>query len=98
MSGTGRIYSVIRRLVVSEKSSNLTQYRQCYVFVVTTDATKSEIKEAVETIFSVDVLAVRTMCLKGKVRRFRGRLGKKANQKKAYVTIAEGQSIGIGVG
>ena len=92
----GKVYNIIRRIVVSEKSSQLTQYQQCYAFVVAKDATKAEIKAAVEKIFSVDVKAVRTVNSKGKVKRFRGRLGKQANSKKAYVTIAQGQTIELG--
>lgn len=96
MIKAGRMYQIIRQLIVSEKSSRLNQFAQCYCFVVAKDASKVEIKQAVESIFSVDVLAVRTVSVKGKLKRFRGRLGRKANSKKAYVTIAEGQVIEIG--
>ena len=59
------------------------------------DATKPEIKSAVEGIFDVKVTAVNTLNQKGKVKRFRGRLGKRSDSKKAIVTLAEGQSIDV---
>jgi large subunit ribosomal protein L23 len=93
MSQMGRMYGIIRKVVISEKASQLTQYQQCYAFVVAKDANKAEIKSAVETIFSVDVVAVTTVNVRGKVKRFRGRLGKQASSKKAYVRLAAGQTI-----
>ena len=62
------------------------------------DATKPEIKAAVEGLFSVKVLAVNTLVVKGKTKRFRGRPGKRSDWKKAMVRLAEGQSIDLTTG
>ena len=62
------------------------------------DATKPEIKAAVEQLFGVKVKAVNTLVRKGKVRRFRGRPGRQSDQKRAIVTLAEGQSIDVSTG
>jgi len=65
---------------------------------VTLDATKPEIKAAVEELFNVKVLAVNTLVVKGKTKRFRGRPGKRSDWKKAMVRLAEGQSIDLTTG
>ena len=65
---------------------------------VAMDATKAEVKAAVEQMFSVDVKAVNTSIVKGKTKRFRGRLGQRSNTKKAYVSLAAGQQIDTGIG
>jgi large subunit ribosomal protein L23 len=62
------------------------------------DSSKPEIKIAVEGLFSVKVKAINTLRQKGKVKRFRGRLGKRADTKKAYVTLEEGHSIDVTTG
>ena len=67
-------------------------------FRVPLDATKPEIKAAVEKLFSVEVTAVNTIRQKGKVKRFRGRVGKRPDYKKAMVSLAEGQSIDVTTG
>lgn len=90
-----RIYTIIKAPVVSEKSTNLAQDSQTYVFKVIKDATKQEVKKAVELIFQVNVLSVTTVNCKGKVKRTRGRMGKHADSKKAYVRLAEGQTIDL---
>jgi large subunit ribosomal protein L23 len=90
-------YDVIRRPVVTEKSTNASEHNQV-VFDVAIDATKPQIKEAVEGLFSVTVTAVNTLVRKGKVKRFRNRLGVRNDTKKAIVTLAEGQSIDIATG
>ena len=59
------------------------------------DATKPEIRAAVEGLFKVKVDAVNTLCVKGKAKRWRGRLGRRSDFKKAVVTLAEGQSIDV---
>ena len=68
------------------------------VFNVPGTATKPDIKAAVEALFNVKVTAVNTMVRKGKVKRFRGRIGRQSDQKKAVVTLAEGQSIDVSTG
>lgn len=68
------------------------------IFNVPGSATKPEIKAAVEQLFGVKVKAVNTLVRKGKVRRFRGRPGRQSDQKRAIVTLAEGQSIDVSTG
>ncbi|MGH2652994.1 MAG: 50S ribosomal protein L23 [Actinomycetota bacterium] len=85
---------VIIRPVVSEKSyAGLEQNR--YTFLVRPDANKTEIKEAVQQIWDVRVTGVSTMNRKGKTKRFRFTRGKRPDQKRATVTLAEGDSIEI---
>lgn len=85
---------VIIEPVVSEKSYALLE-QNVYTFVVSPDANKPEIKSAVESIFDVKVLKVNTVNRKGKRKRNRknGSYGKRADQKRALITLAEGDSI-----
>ncbi|WP_299616958.1 50S ribosomal protein L23 [Pelagibius sp.] len=92
-----RMYEVVRRPVVTEKSTLGSEHNQV-TFVVPLDATKPEIKVAVETLFKVKVKAVNTLRQKGKVKRFRGQLGKRSDSKKAFVTLDEGHSIDVTTG
>jgi large subunit ribosomal protein L23 len=92
-----RHYDVIRNPVVTEKSTLASEHGQV-VFDVAMDATKTEIKSAVEALFSVKVKAVNTLVRKGKVKRFRGRVGVRNDVKKAIVTLVDGQSIDISTG
>jgi len=85
---------VIIRPVVSEKSyAGIEQ--STYTFLVNPRANKTEIKEAVQTIWNVQVVSVRTLNRKGKVKRRRFTLGKRPDQKRAIVTLAEGDRIEI---
>ncbi len=92
-----RMYEVIRRPVVTEKSTLGSEHNQV-TFEVPLDATKPEIKVAVEQIFKVKVKAINTLRKKGKVKRFRGQLGKRSDVKKAFVTLDEGHSIDVTTG
>ena len=92
-----RIYEVVRRPVVTEKSTLGSEHNQV-TFVVPLDATKPEIKTAIEEIFKVKVKAVNTLRSKGKVKRFRGQKGKRSDVKKAFVTLDEGHSIDVTTG
>jgi large subunit ribosomal protein L23 len=92
-----RHYDVIRSPVVTEKSTMASEHGQV-VFDVAMDATKPEIKAAVEALFSVKVKAVNTLVRKGKEKRFRNRLGVRNDVKKAIVTLVDGQSIDISTG
>ena len=92
-----RHYDVIRSPIVTEKSTMASEHGQV-VFEVAVDATKPEIKAAVEALFSVKVKAVNTSIRKGKVKRFRGRPGVRNDVKKAVVTLVDGQSIDISTG
>ncbi len=92
------IYDVIRKPVVTEKSNYLSGKLNKYVFEVTNDATKALVKEAIETIFDVDVINVNVINVPAKrTRRMRSRrvLVRRSGYKKAIVTIGEGQSIPI---
>jgi large subunit ribosomal protein L23 len=90
-------YDIIRNPVVTEKSTMASEHNQV-VFDVAIDASKPEIKAAVEALFSVKVKAVNTIVRKGKVKRFRGHLGQRKDVKKAVVTLVDGQSIDISTG
>ncbi|MEM1317467.1 MAG: 50S ribosomal protein L23 [Pseudomonadota bacterium] len=92
-----RNYDVIVSPVITEKASLAAETNQV-VFNVARDASKPEIKRAVEGLFGVKVVAVNTVLRKGKVKRFRGHLGKQNDKKMAFVTLAEGQSIDVTTG
>ena len=92
-----RMYDVVLRPVVTEKSTQGSEHNQV-TFRVARRSTKPEIKEAVEGLFGVKVTKVNTINMRGKVKRFRGRLGKRSDYKKAIVTLAEGQSIDVSAG
>ena len=95
--GRERMLEVIRSPVITEKSTLLSEYNQV-TFRVATDATKPEIRQAVEGLFSVRVAKVNTLHVKGKTKRFRNIPGRRSGWKKAVVTLEEGQSIDIGTG
>ena len=88
-----RLHQVLRRPIVSEKSTNAADSGQQVVFEVLTDATKNEIKTAVESLFEVSVKGVQVINVRGKVKRFGKTPGKRTNWKKAYVRLAEGDDI-----
>jgi large subunit ribosomal protein L23 len=90
-------FDIIKSPVVTEKASLATEHNQV-VFKVAMDASKPQIKAAVEELFKVKVTGVNTMVQKGKVKRFRGQMGKRADVKKAVVTLAEGNTIDITTG
>jgi len=90
-------YDIILAPVITEKATLLSEKNQV-VFKVRKDATKPQIKAAVEALFNVKVTAVNTMNVKGKVKRFRGRVGKRPDVKKAIVTLAEGERIDVTTG
>ncbi|MEM7443179.1 MAG: 50S ribosomal protein L23 [Pseudomonadota bacterium] len=92
-----RMYDIIRSPVITEKSTLITQFNQV-TFRVPMDATKPEIKQAVEGLFEVDVTRVNTLVQKGKNKRFRGIKGRRPDTKKAIVTLAEGQQIDVSTG
>ena len=92
-----RMYNVIRSPIITEKSTNISEYNQVS-FRVPLSATKPEIRAAVEGLFDVKVTSVNTLRQRGKVKRFQGQLGKRSDTKKAIVTLAEGDSIDITTG
>ena len=91
------MYEVVRNPVITEKATMLSEKNQ-FVFRVAIGATKPEIKASVEGLFGVNVLAVNTLVQKGKTKRFKGRPGVRSDVKKAYVQLAEGQSIDMSTG
>jgi len=88
-----RLHQVLRRPIISEKSTNAAESGQQVVFEVLTDATKKEIKTAVESLFEVNVEGVQVINVRGKIKRFGKTPGKRTNWKKAYVRLAEGDDI-----
>jgi|SRR4051812_25453935 len=92
-----RHYDVVLAPHITEKSTLLSEHN-AVVFKVANDATKPEIKAAVEALFNVTVTGVNTMITKGKTKRWKGEAYKRTDAKKAVVTLAEGQSIDITTG
>lgn len=90
-------YDVIVAPVITEKSTLASEANQV-VFKVAKNATKPEIKRAVEALFEVKVKAVNTLVRKGKVKRFRGVVGKQNDFKKAIVTLVDGETIDVTTG
>lgn len=97
MSIDPRHYDVILSPVITEKSTLLSEQNKV-VFKVRKEATKPQIKAAVEKLFDVKVTSVNTVLTKGKVKVFKGRLGQRSDVKKAVVTLAEGQKIDVTTG
>ena len=90
-------YDVVRKPIITEKSTMASE-NGAIVFEVAIDSNKPQIKEAIEALFGVKVKAVNTTITKGKVKRFRGQLGKRKDVKKAYVTLEEGNTIDVTTG
>jgi large subunit ribosomal protein L23 len=86
-------YEVLRRPVISEKSTLVKEAGNAVVFEVAKDATKAQIRQAVEVAFKVKVTDVRTSIVRGKNARVGKTAGRKKNWKKAYVTLGEGDTI-----
>ena len=97
MSAEAKHYDVIRKPVITEKATMASE-NGAIVLEVAIDSNKPQIKEAVEALFGVKVKAVNTTITKGKVKRFRGQLGKRKDVKKAYVTLEEGNTIDVSTG
>lgn len=90
-----RMYQVLLAPHVSEKGTLLADERNQHVFKIATDATKTEVKVAVEELFKVKVNKVRILNSKGKKKVFGGRLGKRSDSRKAYVTLMPGNDIDL---
>ncbi len=88
-----RLYKVLLAPRVTEKSTQIGESSNQYVFKVSSDSNKSEVKAAVEKLFEVNVESVRILNVKGKSKTFKLRAGKRNNWKKAYVRVQEGQVI-----
>lgn len=89
-----RFYSIIKSPAITEKGTLISASNQI-VFNVARNATKPQIKEAIEGLFGVKVKAVNTLVRKGKLRVFKGRKALLSDHKKAYVTLAEGQRLDV---
>jgi large subunit ribosomal protein L23 len=92
-----RHYDVIVSPAITEKSTMASEFNQV-VFNVARKASKPEIKAAVEALFGVKVTGVNTLVRKGKLKRFRGTVGRQSDVKKAVVTLADGHSIDVATG
>ena len=97
MSVKAELYDVIRKPIITEKATMASE-NGAVVFEVAIDSNKPQIKEAVEALFSVKVKAVNTSITKGKVKRFKGQMGRRKDVKKAYVTLEEGNTIDVTTG
>ena len=94
VEANARHYDVVLAPHITEKSTLLSEHN-AVVFRVATDASKPQIKEAVEALFNVQVTGVNTILTKGKSKRWKGKPYKRSDFKKAVVTLAEGQSIDV---
>jgi large subunit ribosomal protein L23 len=91
-----RIYQVVFGPHVTEKTVSISEIANMQAFKVSVDATKLEIKKAIEQLFEVKVDTVRTVKVKGKQKSFGRRTGKRKDWKKAYVKLADGEAIDLG--
>ena len=87
-----KAFSIIKKPITTEKSTNLQQFNQ-YSFVVSKTSNTNEIKQAIEKLFKVKVIKINTSILRGKIKTFKGNTGYRNNIKKAIVTLKEGNTI-----
>ena len=92
----GRLMQVLVAPIVSEKATMIAEKTNTVTFKVLQDATKFEIKAAVQLMFKVDVQAVAVLNIKGKTKRFGKSMGRRDNLRKAYVTLKAGQELNLG--
>ncbi len=92
-----RHYDIIVKPVITEKATLASEHNQV-IFKVSLNATKPEVKKAIETLFEVKVKAVNTLRRKGKTKRFKGFVGQQGDFKKAIVTLEDGYSIDVTTG
>jgi large subunit ribosomal protein L23 len=93
-----RLLNVLVAPQISEKATYVADKNEQVIFRVAPDATKPEIKAAVEMVFKVNVKSVQVSCVKGKQKRFGRYMGRRSNWKKAYVCLAPGQEINFAAG
>jgi large subunit ribosomal protein L23 len=91
------MFDVVRSPVITEKATNVSEHNQV-IFRVPLTATKRQVRAAIEGLFNVRVTAVNTIRVRGKLKRFRGRIGRRSDYKKALVTLGEGQRIDVTTG
>jgi large subunit ribosomal protein L23 len=87
------VYEVLRGPIITEKSTDLKEVQRTVCFKVARDATKTEVRKAVEQLFGVKVASVRTATVRGKVKRYGRFEGKRPDWKKAFVTLREGEKM-----
>jgi large subunit ribosomal protein L23 len=87
------LHQIIKKPLITEKSSSLKEAGRVVAFEVAINANKIEIKQAIEKAFKVKVDNVNTVLMAGKIKRVGRQFGKRSNRKKAYVTLAEGSNI-----
>ena len=92
-----QMFDIVRSPVITEKATNVSEHNQV-IFRVPLTATKHEVRAAVEGLFNVKVTAVNTIRVRGKLKRFRGRVGRRSDYKKAVVTLGESQRIDVTTG
>ena len=92
-----QMFDIVRSPVITEKATNVSEHNQV-IFRVPLTATKRQVKAAVEGLFKVKVTAVNTIRVQGKLKRFRGRVGRRPDYKKAVVTFGEGQRVDVTTG
>ena len=92
---TMQIKDTLVRPLVTEKTTTVLGNERTYAFEVVSDASKPEIKRAIEEFYGVEVERVRTLIMRGKTKRFGRRFGKRKNWKKAYVTLSEGHELNL---
>ena len=95
MADPDNYYHILKRPLLTEKSTALQELRNQYFFEVHPDANKSEVRKAVETLFDVEVKKVNVLNMPSKLRRFLGRPGRSTPWKKAIVTLHEGHGIDL---
>lgn len=93
-----KLFDVIQRPLITEKTSILNEQSGKVGFIVSKESSKADIKKAVELVYNVKVSAVNTVLIKGKEKRFRGRIGQRSDIKKAYITLEKGHTIDIASG
>ena len=92
-----QMFDIVRSPVITEKATNVSEHNQV-IFRVPLTATKREIRAAIEGLFQVKVIAVNTIRVRGKLKRFRGRVGRRSDYKKAVVRLGESQRIDVTTG
>jgi len=92
-----QMYDIVRAPVITEKATNVSEHNQV-IFRVPLTATKRQVRAAIEGLFNVKVTAVNTIRVRGKLKRFRGRVGRRSDYKKALVTLGEGHRIDVTTG
>jgi large subunit ribosomal protein L23 len=92
-----QMFDIVRSPVITEKATNVSEHNQV-IFRVPLRATKRQVRAAIEALFNVQVTAINTMRIPGKLKRFRGRAGRRSDYKKALVTLGAGQRIDVTTG